>query len=146
MLTGSKHSATCYGDRPTPCSQTQLEFMLPSSWLHALTQMDTPCILGKQEAHQGSTKQAEPPCRDCRPKDKEKREAAVVKAIMRKIFVNLKRLHGMGIVHRDVKPVSDMPRSMFMTTSWACDHEPPGSSVTNLTSSPLHGERNTAIG
>jgi serine/threonine protein kinase len=38
------------------------------------------------------------------PKDKEKREAAVVKAIMRKIFVNLKRLHGMGIVHRDVKP------------------------------------------
>lgn len=25
---------------------------------------------------------------------------------MRKVFVNLKRLHGMGIVHRDVKPVS----------------------------------------
>jgi hypothetical protein len=64
-----------------------------------------PCVLGKQEAHQGSTKQTEPLCRDCRPKDKEKREAAVVRAIMRKIFVNLKRLHGMGIVHRDVKPV-----------------------------------------
>ena len=35
---------------------------------------------------------------------------------MRKIFVNLKRLHGMGIVHRDVKPVSYMPCSMFMAT------------------------------
>lgn len=49
----------------------------------------------------------------------------MVRAIMRKVFVNLKRLHGMGIVHRDVKPVRfHMPCSRIMTTSWAKRHRP----------------------
>lgn len=40
-----------------------------------------------------------------RPREQEKRDAKVVKEVMRQIFISLKRLHGMGIVHRDVKPV-----------------------------------------
>lgn len=38
------------------------------------------------------------------PSDPEVRDAMVVKALMRQVFVSLRRLHRMGIVHRDVKP------------------------------------------
>ena len=34
-----------------------------------------------------------------------KRAALVVKVVMKQLFVALKRLHAMGIVHRDIKPV-----------------------------------------
>ncbi len=40
-----------------------------------------------------------------RPGDEVKRASLVVKVIMKQLFVALKRLHGMGIVHRDIKPV-----------------------------------------
>ncbi|KAI3427321.1 hypothetical protein D9Q98_010238 [Chlorella vulgaris] len=36
--------------------------------------------------------------------DDEKRAVAVIKVVMRKLFVALERLHSLGIVHRDVKP------------------------------------------
>eukprot|EP00884_Botryococcus_braunii_P004291 jgi/Botrbrau1/13863/Bobra.0056s0096.1 len=36
--------------------------------------------------------------------DPVKREALIVKAIMRKLLVAIERLHSMGIVHRDIKP------------------------------------------
>ncbi|EFN51112.1 hypothetical protein CHLNCDRAFT_28384 [Chlorella variabilis] len=36
--------------------------------------------------------------------DEEKRAAATVKAVMKKLFVALERLHSLGIVHRDIKP------------------------------------------
>lgn len=34
----------------------------------------------------------------------EKRDALVVKAIMRKLLTGMERLHSLGIVHRDIKP------------------------------------------
>ena len=40
-----------------------------------------------------------------RPGDDVKRAALVVKVVMKQLFVALKRLHAMGIVHRDIKPV-----------------------------------------
>ena len=36
--------------------------------------------------------------------DREKRDAAVVRTILRKLLKGLRRLHSLGIVHRDVKP------------------------------------------
>ena len=35
---------------------------------------------------------------------KEKRRAAVVRVIMRKLLKGLKRIHALGLVHRDVRP------------------------------------------
>jgi len=40
-----------------------------------------------------------------------KRASLVVKVIMKQLFVALKRLHGMGIVHRDIKPVRGRVRA-----------------------------------
>lgn len=40
-----------------------------------------------------------------RTSDVAKRDALMVKILMRKVFVALERLHSIGIVHRDVKPV-----------------------------------------
>ena len=36
--------------------------------------------------------------------DRERRDAAVVHTILRKLLKGLRRLHSLGIVHRDVKP------------------------------------------
>ena len=36
--------------------------------------------------------------------DREKRDAAVVRTILRKLLKGLRRLHSLGIVHRDIKP------------------------------------------
>lgn len=36
--------------------------------------------------------------------DPEKRDAKVVRTILRKLLKGLRRLHSLGIVHRDVKP------------------------------------------
>ncbi|CAK0787333.1 hypothetical protein CVIRNUC_010551 [Coccomyxa viridis] len=36
--------------------------------------------------------------------DTEKRDAAIIKSILKKVLIALKRLHSLGIVHRDVKP------------------------------------------
>ena len=39
--------------------------------------------------------------------DDVKRQAAVVRVIMRKLFTGLKRIHSLGLVHRDVGPLID---------------------------------------
>ena len=36
--------------------------------------------------------------------DAEKRDAAVVRTVLRKLLKGLRRLHSLGIVHRDIKP------------------------------------------
>ena len=36
--------------------------------------------------------------------DRQKRDAAVVRTVLRKLLKGLRRLHSLGIVHRDVKP------------------------------------------
>ena len=36
----------------------------------------------------------------------EKRRAAVVRRIMRKLLTALKRMHSLGLVHRDVRPTA----------------------------------------
>ncbi len=48
--------------------------------------------------------------RACRSSDDVARDAAVVKALVKQILVSLRRLHRMGIVHRDVKPVRKHPK------------------------------------
>ena len=42
---------------------------------------------------------------------KEKRRAAVVRVIMRKLLVGLKRIHALGLVHRDVRPPEHGPHT-----------------------------------
>ena len=42
---------------------------------------------------------------------KEKRRAAVVRVIMRKLLKGLKRIHALGLVHRDVRTPA-LPQSM----------------------------------
>lgn len=44
-------------------------------------------------------------CHSRSPASEEARDAAVVKALVKQILVSLRRLHRMGIVHRDIKPV-----------------------------------------
>ena len=36
--------------------------------------------------------------------EREKRDAAVVRTVLRKLLKGLRRLHSLGIVHRDIKP------------------------------------------
>ena len=56
-----------------------------------------------------------------------KRAALVVKVVMKQLFVALKRLHAMGIVHRDIKPVRDsawsqslkLPAPTLEDASWS---------------------------
>ena len=69
--------------RPTPL------WILPGIWMCALAQISTDRFLNGAR----------------RPGDEVKRASLVVKVVMKQLFVALKRLHGMGIVHRDIKPV-----------------------------------------
>ena len=57
-----------------------------------------------------------------RPADEAKRDALVVKILMRQLFVALKQLHGIGVVHRDIKPASAEPSSCCPLGSIVVDH------------------------
>ena len=79
----------CWQEIVVELSSNAFMAILPGIWMCALAQISTDRFLNGAR----------------RPGDEVKRASLVVKVVMKQLFVALKRLHGMGIVHRDIKPV-----------------------------------------
>lgn len=50
--------------------------------------------------------------------DREKRRAAIVRVIMRRLLTGLKRIHSLGLVHRDVSRKLWLTSTVFPVLSW----------------------------